>query len=69
ALGVLGGWLTALVNRLLVGVGARRRGRLIEGRLRTSIAAVARERIVDPVAAVLDRHARTRERLDRARRG
>ncbi|MBK8869430.1 MAG: GTPase [Dermatophilaceae bacterium] len=67
--GVLGGVVIAAINRVVVRIGATRRGRLIEGRLREAIAGVARERIVEPVAAVLERHARTRGSLDRALRG
>ncbi|MDO5504076.1 MAG: YfjP family GTPase [Actinomycetia bacterium] len=64
--GLLLGVLLALISRFLAGAGARRRARIMEGRLRDSIEAVATETIVDPVRAVLDRHRRTRELLEQA---
>ncbi|MFW5471023.1 YfjP family GTPase [Knoellia sp. CPCC 206435] len=64
--GVLAGLLLALVSRFLAGIGARRRGAVMDKRLRSSISAVAEERILAPVTAVLERHAQTRSHLDRA---
>ncbi|WP_035939979.1 YfjP family GTPase [Knoellia aerolata] len=64
--GVLAGLLLALVSRFLAGIGARRRGVVVDKRLRSSIAEVAQERILAPVTAVLDRHAQTRAHLDAA---
>ncbi len=66
--GLLAGWLVAVVTRLLGRVGAERRARAVERRLREAIRGVAVERVVQPVQEVLDRHRRTRELLDRARR-
>ena len=66
--GVLAGLLLALVSRFLAGIGARRRGAVIDTRLRTSISTVAQERILAPVSAVLERHAQTRTHLDAAAR-
>jgi len=67
--GLVLGLLAALIGRLFARLGARRRVSLVRKRIRAAIVGVAHERIVDPVAAVLDRHRRTRELLDRARRG
>jgi hypothetical protein len=54
------------VSRFLAGIGARRRGVVVDKRLRTSISTVAEERILAPVTAVLERHAQTRSHLDAA---
>ncbi|GAA4125712.1 50S ribosome-binding GTPase [Knoellia locipacati] len=64
--GLLAGLLLAMVSRFLAGIGARRRAAVIDGRLRDSIATVADERIVAPVASVLERHRETRQHLDAA---
>ncbi len=64
--GLLGGMLLALVSRWLARIGARRRGRVMNTRLRTSIDAVAQTEIVRPVERVLERHAATRLALSRA---
>jgi predicted GTPase len=61
--GVLGGLVLALVSRFLAGIGARRRGAVIDRRLRESISTVADERILAPVTAILQRHRETREHL------
>ena len=64
--GLLAGLLLAVVARWLAGIGARRRGAVMDRRLRASIEGVAQERIVQPVERVLGRHAATREALARA---
>ncbi|CAN7378817.1 GTPase [Knoellia sp. LjRoot47] len=64
--GLLAGLLLAMVSRFLAGIGARRRATVINGRLRDSIATVADERILAPVAAVLERHRETRQHLEAA---
>ena len=64
--GLLGGLLLALVSRWLARVGGRRRGRVMDARLRASIDGVARAEIVQPVERVLERHAATRLALSRA---
>ena len=64
--GLLGGLLLALLARWVAGVGARRRGRVMDRRLRASIDRVAGEDIVDPVERVLERHGATRAALSRA---
>ncbi|PRY61356.1 50S ribosome-binding GTPase [Knoellia remsis] len=61
--GVLAGLLLALVSRFLAGIGARRRGRVMRERLHESITKVAHERILEPVADVLERHRSTRTHL------
>lgn len=66
--GVLAGLLLALVSRFLAGIGARRRGSVINDRLRDSISGVADERILAPVTEILQRHRETREHLDAAAR-
>ena len=62
--GLVLGLLLSAVSRPLARLGARRRRAVIARRLRDSVGAVARELIVAPVQAVLDRHRATRERLD-----
>ena len=64
--GVLAGLLLALLSRWFARIGARRRGQLMDRRLRASIDTVAQERIVLPVERVLERHAATRTALERA---
>ncbi|MGA8981001.1 MAG: ABC transporter, partial [Pedococcus sp.] len=64
--GILLGLALAAVARWLGRVGARRRGKVIRGRLTEAVAGVAAEQIVGPVRAVLTRHRTTREGLDRA---
>ena len=64
--GLLAGLLLALVSRWLARIGARRRGRVMDKRLRTSIEGVAHEEIVLPVERVLRRHAATRLALGSA---
>jgi predicted GTPase len=66
--GLVAGLLLALLARVLAGIGARRRSAVMEDRLHDSIGAVADERILEPIVAVLRRHAETREHLDRAAR-
>jgi GTP-binding protein EngB required for normal cell division len=66
--GLLLGLVFAILARLLARLGARRRQRVITGRLRKSIAEVTDARVVGPIAAVLERHRETREQLDRAGR-
>ncbi len=64
--GMLLGLALAAVARWLGRVGARRRGKVVRGRLTEAVAGVAAEQIVGPVRAVLTRHHTTREGLDRA---
>ena len=64
--GVVGGLLLALLSRWFARIGARRRGRVMDKRLRAAIETVARDHIVLPVERVLERHAATRTALDRA---
>lgn len=64
--GVVGGLLLALLSRWFARIGARRRGRVMDQRLRAAIETVARDHIVLPVERVLERHAATRTALDRA---
>ena len=65
--GLLGGLLLG-PGRALAGpwAVARRRGRVMDARLRASIDEVARAEIVQPVERVLERHAATRLALSRA---
>jgi GTPase Era involved in 16S rRNA processing len=67
--GLLVGLLLALVSAWLAGIGARRRGRVMDRRLRGAVATVADEEILAPVRRVLERHAATREALARAAAG
>lgn len=64
--GLLGGLLLALVSRWMARIGGRRRGRVMDARLRASIDGVAHAEIVHPVERVLERHAATRLALSRA---
>lgn len=65
--GLLGGLLVAGLGRLLARAGARRRGGAVDKRLRRSIAEVADAVVIVPVREVLERHARTRNGITRAR--
>ncbi len=66
--GLLGGLLLAALARWMARIGARRRASVIDRRLRGSIADVAEAQVIDPVVAVLRRHARTRSGLEGAGR-
>ena len=62
--GVGGGLGLAALGRVLARRGAVRRRRLVQRRLDEALTVVAVEQVVDPVRAVLARHARVRDRLD-----
>ncbi len=64
--GLLCGLLLAALARWLARVGARRRARTIDRRLRRAIGEVGDERVIQPVEQVLADHDRTRESLRRA---
>ena len=64
--GLVIGVLLSLLARVLARTGARRRGARVHRQLLESIGTVARQRIIGPVRAVLDRHRAAREALDRA---
>lgn len=66
--GGLGGVLVTLLSRWAARVGAARRRRRVEKRLRGRILAVARAQVLDPVRDVLARHRETREQLEAAAR-
>ncbi len=66
--GVVLGLLLAMLSRALARAGARRRRRVIEGRLADAVAAVAQHHVSDPVGAVLERHRQTRHQLQAAAR-
>ncbi|UOY00474.1 hypothetical protein [Blastococcus sp. PRF04-17] len=66
--GLLAGVLLALVSRPLVGLRARRRGRVVDRRLRSAVEAVAEEEVLAPMAAVRADAARFRTAVQRARR-
>ena len=65
--GLLAGLLLAALARWLARIGARRRAKVIDRRLRQSIGEVADERVIEPVERVLADHGRTRESVLRAR--
>ena len=67
--GVLLGLLIASVGRSIARVGARRRRRKAEGRLRSGIEEVANRLVFTPVEAELARHESARSALERARTG
>ncbi|MFK5633151.1 MULTISPECIES: YfjP family GTPase [unclassified Ornithinimicrobium] len=64
--GLLAGLLLAMVARVMAGVGARRRRRQVEDALDEAIDEVSFQHVRRPVLAVLDRHEKTRQHLDRA---
>lgn len=64
--GLVCGLLLGAAVRLAAGWAARREGSRVRGRLEEAIAAVARARVVAPVAAVLEDHRVTRQSLARA---
>ena len=64
--GLLCGLLLAALARWLARIGARRRARTIERRLRQAIGEVGDARVIRPVEQVLTEHDRTRERQRRA---
>lgn len=64
--GLLGGLLLALLARLAAQVGARRRRRQVEELLDEAVEEVAYQHVHRPVAAVLERHEKTRTLLERA---
>ncbi|MGA5764687.1 GTPase [Nonomuraea bangladeshensis] len=65
--GALAGVLVALLSRLLAWLGGRRRARRTGRALRTAIAEVSDQLVLEPVRAELDRHARFTEALRLAR--
>ena len=66
--GVVLGLVLAWLSRAAARVGARRRTALVSRRLHDAVAVVATEQLVEPVQGVLERHRRTRKRLEDARR-
>lgn len=64
--GLLLGWVLAALAAWLARIGARRRGAVMDARLRAAIEKVADVEILAPVTRVLDRHAATREALRHA---
>ncbi|WP_299447297.1 GTPase [uncultured Phycicoccus sp.] len=64
--GLVLGPLLAALSSWLARIGARRRGTVMDARLRSSIETVADGEILAPVRRVLDRHAATREALRHA---
>ncbi|MBD3782084.1 MAG: hypothetical protein IE926_03865 [Micrococcales bacterium] len=64
--GLLLGPLLALLAAWLAAVGARRRGAVMDARLRAAIERVADAEILAPVRGVLERHAATRDALRHA---
>ncbi|WP_226345244.1 GTPase [Agilicoccus flavus] len=68
-LGLVGGILLAALSRALAKAGARRARDRARRALAESIGAVAREHLLEPMAAVVGAHARTRVALDEALTG
>ncbi|WP_068266645.1 GTPase [Janibacter limosus] len=64
--GLLGGLLLAAISRWLGRIGARKRGSVVDKRLRRAIGEVADERVIEPVEQVLADHARARAGIQRA---
>lgn len=65
--GLLCGLLLAAVVRAAARVGAKRRRRRVERRLDEAVEGVAEQHVRRPIVAVLERHERTRELLEKAR--
>jgi hypothetical protein len=65
--GLLVGFLVSRLTGAMGRIGARQRKDLVAARLHDSVAQVARDRLVAPVQAILDRHRSTRMYLDAAR--
>ena len=65
--GLVLGFLLGLAVRMMAGNLARARRARAAARLDTAIAAVAQQRVIEPVAAVVAAHRRTREALARAK--
>jgi GTPase Era involved in 16S rRNA processing len=66
--GVLAGVLVALLSRLLVSVGARRKARSADRRLRAAIGEVTDELVIEPIEAEVDAYRRARDGLAAALR-
>jgi GTPase Era involved in 16S rRNA processing len=66
--GVVAGVLVALLSRLLVSVGARRKARSADRRLRGAIGEVTEELVIEPIESELDAYRRAREGLATALR-
>ncbi|SOC52608.1 YfjP family GTPase [Ornithinimicrobium cerasi] len=64
--GLLGGLLLAVLSAAVARVGARRRRRVIEERLDEAIDEVSYQHVRRPILAVLDRHEKARQHLERA---
>ncbi len=62
--GLVAGLVLAALAKAFARVGARRRRDLIEERMDTAVAAVAKEHVRVPVARVLERHRQTRQQLE-----
>ena len=65
--GLVLGFLLGLAVRMMAGNLARARRARAAARLDSAIGSVAQQRIIEPVAAVLAAHRRTREALARAK--
>jgi GTP-binding protein EngB required for normal cell division len=66
--GVVLGVVVAMLSRLLTTLGARRKARAVERRLRAAVAEVTDELVVDPIEAEIAAYRRTREGLAAALR-
>jgi hypothetical protein len=64
--GLLAGLLVAVLSAAVARVGAKRRRRAIEERLDEAIDEVSYQHVRRPILAVLDRHEKTRQHLERA---
>jgi hypothetical protein len=61
--GVVAGVLVSLLSRLFSALGARRRARSADRRLRAAIAEVTEELVIDPIEAELAAYRRARDGL------
>jgi GTPase Era involved in 16S rRNA processing len=66
--GVAAGVLLAVLSRLLTGLGARRRARSADRRLRAAVAEVTDDLVIAPIEAEIEAYRRTREGLATALR-
>jgi GTP-binding protein EngB required for normal cell division len=67
--GVLAGVVLALLSRLLAGISARHRAARVERRLRSAIAVVVQEHVVEPIQGEIEAYRTCRDGIAAARKG
>jgi hypothetical protein len=66
--GALAGLVLALLSRVLAGLSARRRASAVERRLRSAIAEVVQDHVVDPIQTEVEAYRACRDGIEAARR-